>query len=184
VTPALDPHLDALAKASLRSFGDWEKHKSDVPTRAWGVYTVWAAHDRLMYVGMGGTTRSSDEGAGLISRLSSHASGQRSGNRFCIYVCDRLVLKSLRPDEIDEVATGRLSLDGRTRDVIRGHLGFRLVSVPDARTALDLENGSRAAPSAGDRPCSSRLGRRPTKLRIGLCVVAARLRRGEGHPAG
>lgn len=87
----------------------------------------------------GGTTRSSDAGAGLLSRLSAHASGQRSGNRFCIYVCDRLVLQGLTPRELDEVAAGRLSLDGRTRDLIREELGFRFVSVPDSRAALDLE---------------------------------------------
>lgn len=80
-----------------------------------------------------------EEGAGLLSRLTSHASGQRSGNRFCIYVCDRLVLKGLTRAEIAEVAAGRLSLDKRTREMIRAKLGFRSVRLPDARTALDVE---------------------------------------------
>jgi hypothetical protein len=139
---AFPDYLRVLSRAPLREFSRWEQHRADVPTTAWGVYTVWAhveGEERLMYVGMGGTSSRREDGAGLLSRLSSHASGQRSGNRFCIYVCDRLVLRTLSDEDIAEIAAGRLSLDSRTREVIRSKFGFRLVSVPDARTALDLE---------------------------------------------
>jgi hypothetical protein len=150
----LADYLDGLRAAPLRAFKDWTKHKPDVPTTAWGVYTVWADVDgaeRLMYVGMGGRSGTREEGAGLVSRLSAHASGERSGNRFCIYVCDRLVLRTLTAEEIAEVAAGRLSLDQRTRDLIRSRLGFRFVGVPDIRTALDLETAIKTG-ALGARP--------------------------------
>jgi hypothetical protein len=41
----LAEYLDALRVAPLRAFKTWTKHKPDVPTTAWGVYTVWATTD-------------------------------------------------------------------------------------------------------------------------------------------
>jgi hypothetical protein len=103
-----------------------------------------------------GTSSARDEGAGLVSRLSSHASGQRSGNRFCIYVCDRLVLKTLTAQEIEEVAAGRLSLDQRTRDLIRTKLAFRFVSVPDNGRRSTSRRPSRRARWMHARTCRTR----------------------------
>ena len=37
-------------------------------------------------------------GKGLYSRLNSHALGWRSGDQFCVYVADRLVLPTLTPE--------------------------------------------------------------------------------------
>lgn len=37
---------------------------------------------------------------GLLTRLASHASGRLSGNQFCVYVANRLVIPSLVPDQL------------------------------------------------------------------------------------
>jgi hypothetical protein len=43
----------------------------------------------------------------------------RSGDQFCVYVADRLVLPTLAPKEVRRVATGELQLDARVRDSTR-----------------------------------------------------------------
>jgi hypothetical protein len=74
-------------------------------------------------------------GLGPFGRLASHASGRRSGDQFCVYVCDRLVLSTVR-DRIDDIAAGKFSLDSATRRYVRSELGFRMVQVTDGREAL------------------------------------------------
>jgi hypothetical protein len=81
---------------------------------------------------------STARGFGPFGRLASHASGRRSGDQFCIYVCDRLVLPTVR-DRFDDIAAGRFSLDQATRDYVRTELGFRMVQVTDGRQALQVE---------------------------------------------
>ena len=70
--------------------------------------------------------------------MNSHASGRRSGDQFCVYVCDRLVLPAVQ-DRIDDIAAGRFSLDQATRDYVRAELGFRMAQVIDGRQALQVE---------------------------------------------
>src|SRR5215471_5620178 len=48
---------------------------------------------------------------GLYTRLHSHASGRRSGDQFCVYVADRLVLPSLSQEEIASIASARHQMD-------------------------------------------------------------------------
>jgi hypothetical protein len=48
-----------------------------------------------VYVGVAGRN---PRGAGLASRLRSHASGRRSGDQFCGYVADQYVLPELTPE--------------------------------------------------------------------------------------
>ena len=76
---------------------------------------------------------------GLRSRLASHASGRRSGDQFCIYVFDRLVLPALSLQQIQDAARGQLSLDGLTRQLIRQSLSYRFTVVSDAVTARAVE---------------------------------------------
>ena len=78
-------------------------------------------------------------GKGLWSRLNSHASGRRSGDQFCVYVCDRLVLPTLNAAEIAQIGAGTLSLDKLTRDYVRQRLSYRFVETPDAALAHQLE---------------------------------------------
>src|SRR4051794_41507807 len=79
---------------------------------------------------------------GPFGRLASNASGRRSGDQFCVYVCDRLVLPGLR-DRLADVADGSLSLNRETRAYVRANLAF-FVPVADGAAALRLEREVRA----------------------------------------
>ena len=48
---------------------------------------------------------------GLVTRLASHASGRLSGDQFCVYIVNRLVIPSLKPEQLAKFATGELNLD-------------------------------------------------------------------------
>jgi hypothetical protein len=139
--------LEDLKVGTLYSFADWPN--PDVPNWQPGVYTVWDG-DQFVYVGMAGRgmvarinessqALASKKTRGLRDRLRSHASGRRSGDQFCIYVFDRLVLPSLDRAEIAAASDGRLSLDALTRDYIHKHLSYRFVVSFDGRAALALE---------------------------------------------
>ena len=105
-----DAHRAALCRVLVEgpvySFRDWPNPK--VPPVAAGVYTVWMG-DAFLYAGMSGhgltaqairdQQERGDRRKALYARLNSHASGQRSGDTFCLYICDRYVIPGLTPDE-------------------------------------------------------------------------------------
>ena len=102
--------LAELRDGPLYRFADWPN--PEIPNGRIGVYTVWGG-DELIYVGMGGRAvgpsadtngPASTKLTGLRSRLASHASGRRSGDQFCIYVFDRLVLPTLSLQQIQNAA--------------------------------------------------------------------------------
>ncbi len=103
--------ISDLETGQLHTFADFAA--AAVPKNIAGVYTIWQG-GRFVYVGIGGTriryTEPDDEAQpsrpveGLHGRLKQHRNGDRSGDKFCIYVCDRFVLPSLTPDEIERVA--------------------------------------------------------------------------------
>lgn len=129
--------LSALHQGPLHWFSDWPI--GDVPSAGSIVYTIWNCAGAFIYVGMAGRNGiSSAKPKGPFGRLESHASGRRSGNQFCIYVCDRFVLPRVH-NRIAEIAEGSLSLDRLTRDFIRAELGFRFVPVENAAAARALE---------------------------------------------
>jgi hypothetical protein len=101
-----------------------------------GLYTIWE-RQRFLYVGMAG--RGVNTRAGLYGRLNSHASGRRSGDQFCIYVCDRLILPQLSRDQLADVGEGRLFLDSMTRAYVSERLGFRFTTTDDGRGASAVE---------------------------------------------
>jgi hypothetical protein len=96
-------------------------------------------------------------GFGPFGRFASHASGRGSGDQFCVYVCDRLVLPIGR-DRIDDIAAGRFSLDGAIRESVRAELGFRMVQVADGQEALEVERLVRRSELATGRPLLNPLG--------------------------
>ena len=130
----------ALFSGPIAWFAEWPDTR--VPRTGAIVYTVWDRSDRFIYVGMSGRGVRLDtpqrSGKGPYGPLNSHASGRRSGDQFCIYVCDRLVLTHLH-NRLNEVSAGKLSLDTVTREYIRQQLGYRWVRCPDGDTALKLE---------------------------------------------
>jgi hypothetical protein len=138
----LKPHsnaisaLDTLEMGPLFWFADWPT--GNVPRLGAIVYTVWDRSNCLIYTGMAGRSGTSTNGGGPYGRLASHAGGRRSGDQFCIYVCDRFVLPRVL-DRILEIAAGQLSLDRLTREFIRAELGFRFIAVDDSAAALTIE---------------------------------------------
>ena len=145
MTSDIDAALVELRDGPLYRFADWPNPA--VPNGRIGVYTVWH-DDQLVYVGMAGRAISpgaadseaaSGRLTGIRSRLASHASGRRSGNQFCVYVFDRLILPTLSRQQIDSAATGQLSLDGLTRQLIQQSLCYRFTLLNETVTARAVE---------------------------------------------
>ena len=112
--PMPDDPINALAQGPLYWFRDWPNQA--VPTFCAGVYTIWHSDGRFVYVGMSGRSIKSESVPGplpygLHTRLSSHFSGRRSGDQFCVYVADRLVLSDLTPANIEDISSGRHPMD-------------------------------------------------------------------------
>lgn len=129
-----------LAHGPAFPFGAWPA--TPVPKGPPGVYAIWRGSD-FLYVGISWrdpSPTSTGTSKGLWGRLDSHASGRRSGDQFCIYVCDRFVLGDLSDDEIREVAAGTRSLDRLTREFIRAHLSYRFVTTATGAEARALES--------------------------------------------
>ena len=143
---ATEQHLEILKSGSLHHFADWPNKA--MPRAAAGVYSIWNQHNEFVYIGMAGKGKSADDinaaqlsgkTTGLYSRLSSHASGMRSGDQFCVYVQDLFVLKQLSTDEIDQIVTRQLTLDRLVRDYVRHNLSYRFTITTDGAEAFKVE---------------------------------------------
>jgi hypothetical protein len=149
--------LDDLEEGPLHWFADWPIMA--VPRTGAIVYTVWDRESRFLYVGMAGRGEQAARGSGPFGRLASHASGRRSGDQFCIYVADRLVLSALH-NRLTDIADGSLLLDHETRAFIQTNLGFRFVMVENGRAALELERQVQRGALKAGRPLLNPLGAR------------------------
>ena len=113
--------------------------------------------DRLIYCGMSGqefekTVAAGRVRFGLSTRLASHASGRLSGNQFCVYVANRLVVPSLQPEQVNRFASGELTLDALTRAFIRQHLEYQFAQVQSSADAYALERECRMGIIFGAKP--------------------------------
>jgi hypothetical protein len=81
---------------------------------------------------------------GLYDRLNSDRSGRRSGDQFCVYVCDRLVQPALDRSEIEAIASAEASLDQTTRAYIQEHLSYRFVELSTFAESLAIERSVRS----------------------------------------
>lgn len=149
--------LQTLSEGALHRFSDWPP--ASLPNAAAGVYSIWDDR-RLVYVGMSGRgataeqimeRKSSGREWGLKSRLKSHRAGRRSGDQFCVYVGDRLVLPTLSSAQIEAISTRSMSFDHLIRDFIQSRLGFRFVETASGPDALRVERLGRAG-SLGQLP--------------------------------
>jgi hypothetical protein len=136
----LDRALEVLATGPLRAFGEWpiDKFTKGPP----GVYSIWN-DDEFLYVGIAyrdpSDTKNS-QARGVWGRLSTHASGRRSGDQFNIYICDRFVVPDLNDQDRDDLRAGARLLDSRTREYIREHLAFRVQLTDTGATARRIEH--------------------------------------------
>ena len=125
-----------------------------------GIYTVWdkpnGKDERFVYVGMAGrgvlapnkadladtedpNQPKSKRKKGLLGRLHAHSTGRRSGDQFCVYVCDYFVVPELTPTEREKIGKGELFLDDLTYEYIYANLSYRFIYLPDGKTAENLE---------------------------------------------
>ena|SRR6516164_3616652 len=135
-------------------FSDWPN--SEVPAVAAGVYVVWDGN-QLIYCGMSGrefekVTAAEKAKYGLVTRLASHASGRLSGDQFCVYVANRLVIPSLKPEQLAKFATGELTLDRLTKGYIIEKLEYQFASVQTSAEAYALEKQCREGLIFGVKP--------------------------------
>lgn len=134
----LEPLIEQLEKGPAHRFSDWPAtHFEAGPS---GAYTVW--NDAMfLYVGMAWMHRddSNPDAVGVFGRLGSHASGRRSGDQFCIYICDRFVVPELSADDMAALRRGERLLDGRTKAFIHDHLTYRVVITSNGSEARELE---------------------------------------------
>lgn len=139
-----------------------ERHRFDawpnreIPAVAAGVYAIWRDNGELVYVGMSGRgIETADPGKGkygLVKRLQSHASGRLSGDQFCVYVANRLVVPMLVPAQLTLFASGELRLDALTRSYIREHFSYSYVLVDTSSEAYALELRARSGKTFGVKP--------------------------------
>jgi len=121
----------SLIAGPVYSFASWPN--SLVPTFGAGVYTIWHNDGRFIYVGMSGrgiTAETSRRNTphGIYTRLQSHAGGRRSGDQFCVYVADRLVLPTLSQEDISAIAAGRHHMDAFVRRYIHEVSALEIVA--------------------------------------------------------
>jgi hypothetical protein len=146
-----------LQDTTALKFADWPDVR--VPRRAAGVYTIWR-QENLLYAGMSGrgarvedfTVGSDGKAVGLWTRLNSHASGRRSGDKFNVYISDRFVVPALKRDQQQAIAFGQLLLDHLTRDFICQNLTYRYLVCRDGTEALEIERHVRAGQLPAGRP--------------------------------
>lgn len=82
-----------------------------------GLYSIWN-NATLKYIG---------ETGNLYQRLKKHRSGSRSGDKFNIYVFDRIILKQLTTEQIDHIASGVLNADSLIRKYVQQNYSYRFV---------------------------------------------------------
>lgn len=153
--PALfSEELKDLEFGPEHRFAEWPN--ALVPRFGAGVYTIWR-DSVLIYAGISGRSISAntvkpDRVHGLFTRLKSHSEGRRSGDQFCVYVADRLVMTGLSQAQIREISEGRISFDRLIHDYIHAHLTYRFVMLKTGSQARALESLIRAGSLAAGRP--------------------------------
>lgn len=151
--------VSELQSGPVFAFGDWPCEL--VPRRAAGVYTVWQ-DSRFLYAGMSGRGAQREDfvarpgeqstALGLWTRLSSHASGRRSGDQFNSYICDRFIVPALTPDQQHAISQGQLLLDQLTKTFIHTHLSYRFITCASGTEALAIERAVRAGGLLAGKP--------------------------------
>lgn len=136
-------------------FSDWPNN--NIPLITAGVYVIWDSK-RLVYCGMSGREiekykqSNSKKKYGLINRLHSHASGRLSGDQFCVYVANRIVIPSLDPELLKQFRDGSINLDKLTKKYVNEHLEYQYALVESSAAAFAAENLCRNGTVFGVQP--------------------------------
>jgi hypothetical protein len=135
-------------------FSDWPNNV--VLPFAAGVYAIWEK-ETLIYCGMSGrdigkAQSTQRKKCGLITRLASHASGRLSGDQFCVYVANRLVIPALQIEQLTKFASGELTLDRLTKAYIHERFHYRFAVVDSGAQARELERKALMGLVFGSKP--------------------------------
>lgn len=138
----------------LFNFASWRPEL--VPAVAAGVYAIWE-EGKLIYCGMSGrgfdpAVAATKSKHGLVTRLHSHASGRLSGDQFCVYVANRLVIPQLEASQLAAFATGEVTLDQLTKKYIRERFSFQFATTSTSQEAYALEAECRTGKVFGLQP--------------------------------
>lgn len=135
-------------------FSEWPN--PSIPALAAGVYAIWDS-ETLIYCGMSGREFEKAQSGqkkkyGLITRLASHASGRLSGDQFCVYVANRLIIPMLQPEQLRGFASGEHTLDRLTKAYIHSRFDYQFAIVDSSRQAYELEMKTRDGSIFGMKP--------------------------------
>ena len=135
-------------------FKNWPNPK--IPQVSAGVYVIWRGEE-LLYAGMSGreiekAIKDGKKKYGLVTRLASHASGRLSGDQFCVYVANRIVIPELKQSQLNKFRDGSITLDQMTKKFIRTKLEYQYLLVDRSQDAYDLENHCRSGAIFGRKP--------------------------------
>lgn len=139
-------------------FSEWPNNA--IPDVSAGIYAIWNG-DELFYYGMSGREIERNlhkKKYGLITRLHSHSTGRLSGDQFCVYVANRLVIPSLKQSDLPLFASGKLKLDSLTKQYINDHLEYQYVLVDSSTEAYAIETQARNGELFGQRPLLNSIG--------------------------
>lgn len=75
-----------------------------------------------------------------------------SGDQFCVYVANRLVVPQLAPEQLPRFATGELRLDALTRTYINDRFDYQFTCVETSAEAFGLEMRCRSGEIFGVKP--------------------------------
>lgn len=139
-------------------FADWPN--TEIPKVSAGIYAIWNG-DELFYCGMSGREIEKNlnkKKYGLVTRLHSHATGRLSGDQFCVYVANRLVIPSLKQNDLPLFSSGELKLDYLTKSYIHDHLDYQYVLVDSSEEAYAVEIKARNGELFGQKPRLNPIG--------------------------
>jgi len=107
----------------------------------------------FFYIGMGGKP---NPNGSLFKRLGQHANGALSGDKFCCYVMERLVVPDVTAEQQERLRAGELRLDALTKEYIHTHFGYRYWEAPDGEAATTVEEAVKGGALSGVKPLLNR----------------------------
>jgi len=102
-----------------------EDPRTHIPKTGSIIYSVWDHDERFIYIGISGLQKPLEK-RDPLSRMVAHASGNRSGDQFCVYIHDFFVIPELIRTGIYTPSRGEL--DKLTKYYIHNNLYYRFVS--------------------------------------------------------
>ena len=147
-----NPRLGLNSQNLMREFDTALSRQPNVEQIHIGVLRSCSLHRRMSGRGFEEKAKQNPKEFGLITRHRSHASGRLSGDQFCVYVANRLVIPNLRPDDLSRFATGEVNLDRLTKSYVHESLDYQYCTVSGSAEAYALEERCRRGVVFGQKP--------------------------------